>query len=208
MANRSYLYSSNIKPTAGVAASEKKLVGISEWNYDIPLVYRLLLSGDTEVCHTSIWDTDEKIAILGNYDKGFDALEKFLLQIKDPMAQELIQEALTFLVDENNRNKFFVLECGEIYEMGGDDFLSQNMSLFEEIKSDVADDAEQALEMLNKVREAQEAPPVQESQSLWNKLFGSKKKQPSLASQNTQADPMQEYYELGLGNWSNILYFS
>ena len=43
MANRSYLYSADALPTAG-AEKKPQAVGIAEWNYDIPLAFRLLLS--------------------------------------------------------------------------------------------------------------------------------------------------------------------
>ncbi|UUM22292.1 hypothetical protein [Mycoavidus sp. SF9855] len=42
MANRRYLYSSNVVPGPDVKQEMPTLTGISEWNYDIPNIYKLL----------------------------------------------------------------------------------------------------------------------------------------------------------------------
>jgi hypothetical protein len=45
------------------------MIGLSEWNYNIPIVYKILLSGGPKICKSSIWDIDKKIAIAGFYEK-------------------------------------------------------------------------------------------------------------------------------------------
>jgi hypothetical protein len=51
MANRSYLYSTNIIPSSNNKSKEEpKLIGISEWNYAIPIVFQLLVSGKPIAC--------------------------------------------------------------------------------------------------------------------------------------------------------------
>lgn len=50
MANRSYLYSTNVVPGPDVKKATRTLTGISEWNYDIPIIYKLLLSGNPRPC--------------------------------------------------------------------------------------------------------------------------------------------------------------
>ncbi|MEY8252582.1 MAG: hypothetical protein RPR91_09360, partial [Colwellia sp.] len=130
MANRSYLYSCNVIPGEN---EEKKLVGISEWNYDIPIVYKLLLSGNPQMCQSSIWDVEENIAIAGCYNTGVSNLSRFLDLIEREDAKELVKEASDFLSSGINKGNYFILECGEIFDMNGEDLAGQNQELFEEL---------------------------------------------------------------------------
>ena len=67
MANRSYLYATNIVP-----GSEEKdeMLGISEHPWDTPITYNLLPSGDPRTCKSSIWNQPEEIALVGDYATG------------------------------------------------------------------------------------------------------------------------------------------
>ena len=47
MANRSYLYASDVIPAPDVDPDRRRMTVISEWNYDIPVAFKLLLSGNT-----------------------------------------------------------------------------------------------------------------------------------------------------------------
>lgn len=196
MANRSYLYSTNVIPGPGAKANGRKLVGISEWNYDIPLVFKILLSGNPRTCPSSIWDNSEDIALIGDYADGVKNLEGFLSQIELPAAQGLIGEAIEFLNKPENRNQYFVLECGEIFDMGDTPLLEQNRALLGEVK-DLQPEMEQALQSL--------LPPpavTPEPAGLFARLFGRRPEPPPPAQ-----DVMPVIHGLGLGNWSNILYF-
>lgn len=135
MANRSYLYSTNIVPGPDAEAQGRKLIGISEYNYDIPIVFKLLLSGNPRTCPSSIWDCNDDIALLGDYDAGLANLEAFLAQIQTPAAQPLIAEALEFLRKPENHNPYFVLECGEIFEMSDPDPGCKTKSSFKASKT-------------------------------------------------------------------------
>ena len=53
MANRAYLYSLTNRPTAYTDRPEA-ISGLSEWPYDIPFSYRLLMSGDPQLCASLI----------------------------------------------------------------------------------------------------------------------------------------------------------
>lgn len=137
------------------------MIGISEWNYDIPVSYKLLASGNPRACSSSIWKTEEQIAIVSDYELGVRRLIDFLDQLPARIIQPLRDEALEFLSSPLNRRRFFVLECGEIFEMEGDNIVEQNGMLLQTIQ----------------------------------------KLQPQLSNSN---DPAKS---LGLGNWSNTLYF-
>ncbi len=196
MSNLSYLYSTNIAPGPSAKANGRKLIGISEWHYDIPIVFKLLLSGNPKTCPSSIWDNLEEIALIGDYTSGVKNLEGFLSQIELPAAQDLIAEAVEFLNKAENQNQYFVLECCEIFDMGETPLLEQNLALLDQVK-DLQLEVEHALQSLV-------PPPVEPPKPVgfFSKLFGRAPEPPS-----PEYDLMQHIYNLGLGSWSNILYF-
>ncbi|MGE8498193.1 MAG: hypothetical protein ACN6O6_11860 [Pseudomonas sp.] len=196
MANRSYLYSTNVLPGPNAKASGRKLIGISEWNYDIPLVFKLLLSGNPQVCPSSIWDQGEDIALIGDYATGVRNLDAFLSTISLPAAQPLIAEARAFLNQPENQNLYVVLECGEIFDMNDTPLFEQNLALLEELR-----------DLQPRMAAAQQSllpPPAEPAKpvGLLDRLLGRK---PEPAQQ--PAVDLQAVYALGLGNWSNVLYF-
>ncbi|MGP9556777.1 DUF7822 domain-containing protein [Psychrobacter sp. AOP7-A1-24] len=109
------MYSTNTIPEANQNDSSRVLTGISEYNYDIPIVFKVLLSGNPQACLSLIWDNPEKIALIGDYASGVQNLEAFLAAITLPAAQAPITEALEFLRMPENQNQYFILECGEIF---------------------------------------------------------------------------------------------
>lgn len=194
MANRSYLYSTNVIPGPDAQANGRKFLGISEWNYDIPIVFKILLSGNPKTCPSSIWDNPEEIALIGDYNSGVKNLERFLSKITLPSAQTLITEAMAFLKRPENQNQYFVLECGEIFDMGDTPLMEQNLELLEQIQN-LQPEMEDALQSLAPVAEPKAV-------GFFSKLFGR-----ATEPQEPESDPMEPIYALGLGNWSNILYF-
>ena len=161
MANRSYLYASNTVPARDADPKERRMIGISEWNYDIPIAHKLLSSGNPQACISSIWKLEQKIAIVSEFKAGVDSLTAFLAQLPDTLIRGLRDESIQFLTRPANQRRFFVLECGEIFDMQGGDFEAQNTALLQEL------------------RQISPAPVLSEK---------------AVAG-------------LGLGNWSNILYF-
>ncbi|QOF79353.1 hypothetical protein [Variovorax sp. 38R] len=86
MANRSYLYSLSNRPTS-YADRPETISGVSEWNYDVPFMYRLLMSGDPQLCASLISDgldddeADEKVklyAISSRFEPGFVRVKRFI----------------------------------------------------------------------------------------------------------------------------------
>lgn len=55
MSNRSYLYSLSSQPTS-FADRPVTLSGLSEWVYDVPFLYRLLMSADPQLCASLVAD--------------------------------------------------------------------------------------------------------------------------------------------------------
>jgi hypothetical protein len=196
MANRTYLYATDVVPGTDPGQGTRQTVGISEWNYDIPIVYKLLLTGNPRMCKSLIWETPDNIALVGDYSLGLQRLKDCLKRIDFPAAQSLITDALTFLEKEENRRLYFLLECAEIFEMSGAPMEEQNSVLLEEIEN-VDEKVEDSLAGLRPPHDTQ---PLQESLSTRRSAVE------SLGCEG-QVDPLQPILRLGLGNWTNTLYY-
>lgn len=202
MANRSYLYSTNLPPGPDAVDQGRKLVGISEYSHDIPIVFKLLLSGHPRACPSSIWDSEGNIALIGDYDTGVANLQAFFAKVTQTAAQPLIANALEFLHKPENRNPYFVLECGEIFEMSDASISQQNLDVLAQIQN-IQPEIDAALQSLQPTTTPEPAP-APKSAGFWARLLGLA---PSQAHAQPPADPMQPIHALGLGRWSNSLYF-
>ncbi len=184
MANRSYLYAANHIPSRNTSNADNRLVGISEWNYDVPIAFKLLLSQGTQKCTSSIWTVPEEAAIAGDYELGVARLMAYLERINDPAVLPLKEEARQFLTAPENKRRYFVLECGELFDMIDSPWDVQTDLLLNEIR---------------RVAEAEESARVNAPlPGFLGRLFGAKR---------SHAIPPVKVESLGLGNWSNILYF-
>lgn len=185
MAHRSYLYSTDNLPESPEWNIKKTLHGISEYRYDIPFIFKLLLTGKPVACRSSIWEKPEQIAIAGDYALGLANLSRYLGRISDPAIGPLVQEAHEFLNSPAHARRHFILECGEIFDLTKGSFTDKNNALLLEIRE------------IGESIDAQPIPkPISTQRGLLSKLL--KLKAP---------DPLSPYYELGLGYWSEILYF-
>jgi hypothetical protein len=205
MANRSYLYSSNLIPSKTVLKSERKLIGLSEWPANIPLVYRVLMSGNPHVCATSIWKNADDIAIVSDYASGVERLKQFLARIHLPQAQPYIDEALAFLEYKDNVQPYLVLECGEIFDISDEPMEDQNEALLKDIKN-LEPEMTMALEDLHIL--ADPSSEILSSMARLTKFFS--KKPAPLSPTDLQAQEnklLTAICQLGLGEWNNLLYF-
>lgn len=180
MANRSYLYATNVVPTADPAPATRKRTGISEWGWETPLVYKLLLSGDPRVCPSTLWRSPHNLAVIGDYDKGVAKLRAFLARIELPEAQPLIADALAFLDDDQNRQPWLVMECAELYDLEDEDMGQLNARMHERIQQ-IDNELDAVLETL---KPDYQGKPGSEHDT-----------------------PQEALAALGLGQWSKVLYF-
>lgn len=179
MANRAYLYSIDHIPDPKARNAKRRIVGISEWNYEIPIVYALLLSGNTQTCRSLIWDAPEDISILADYDAGVERLQAFMEELQFPPAEPLFDQALTFLKAERNRNTYFHLEPLEIYDLMEDEPPVLNRSFCKACQEIELSTAETIQHIQKLVRD--DGVPDEEV--------------------------LMALQQLGFGNWSNILYW-
>ncbi|GGX72512.1 DUF7822 domain-containing protein [Saccharospirillum salsuginis] len=180
MANRAYLYSTKHTPGTPLAKDvSRRFVGLSEWPYDIPLTYGLLLSGNPRTCRSMIWDAPEDISIMADYDAGVERLKAFMRDIDVPAAHPLFEETVSFLDRAENRNPYLFMEPLEVYELMEGEPPVLNRGLCEALNN--LDD--RAAETVERLHQMQRDPDVPDD------------------------DVLATVYDLGFGAWSNILYW-
>lgn len=133
MANRSYLYSLDIFPNY----MKPRAIGLSESEYSIPLIYRILVSSAPQATESILFSGQEKIAITADYDGGVRKLEEFFSKLPEEY-KEKADNVIKFLKDYKNRQLYIHLECAEIFVMeaeSDDELEKKNAELVEEIKN-------------------------------------------------------------------------
>ncbi len=212
MANRSYLYAINFdNTTEDLQQKDRKIVGLSEYNYDIPLSYRILVSQDTALAYSIIWEYEKPIAIQGDFAKGKEKLFHFLdslltksISEKDLLENE-IKETKNFL--NAHKSKYILLECGEIFEMDDVEVSIQNNELYKELHCEIEEDIK-ILEALQSNLDEINLNINKMSNSLLSKLF---RKNNQLQIKNLKEEREKIKTEiwrmLGIDNWTTILFY-
>lgn len=133
MANRSYLYSLDVFPNY----MKPRAIGLSESEYSIPLIYRILVSSSPQATESILFSGQGKIAITADYDGGVRKLEEFFSKLPEEY-KEKADNVIKFLKDYKNRQLYIHLECAEIFEMeieDEDELEQKNAELVEEVKN-------------------------------------------------------------------------
>lgn len=140
MVNRAYLYSLDNRPVSYFDRPERAS-GLSEWPGTVPISYRILASGNTQICSSLIANglegaPDVKVyAINGEYDVGFARFLRFIDVIRFVSgsshfeAPKLLDETIStrsFL--DLHMNKYVQLETVELDILsGGDEAMMREM---------------------------------------------------------------------------------
>ncbi len=132
-----------------------------------------------------IWTVPEHTALTGRCGAGIDRLQQFLACIDHPAIAPLRDEALGFLNGHADRNGHFVLECAEILDMGDAPLAEQAANLL------------QGVQNIDAEIEATLARLAPKKKNCWERVF--------TPSQESIEAPLRE---LGLGYWSDTLYYS
>lgn len=207
MASRSYLYACNEIPGAS-DTPEKHLTGLSESNYDIPLAYKVLLAPNPATCRSRIWHSEKALAIVGDYDAGVAELTMFLKNITLAQLQPAIEDTLAFLHNPNNRSRYLLLECAEIFDLRGPELDIQNAQLAEDIQS--LDDLKQiAITTLNAQTSNTQTSNTQtgntQTSSAKKRRFGFLSRKAQSTDDTERA--LSAAAEFGLYAWTNHLTF-
>ncbi|OQQ23534.1 hypothetical protein A6410_22685 [Prescottella equi] len=186
MANRSYLYTSSFEPDTGRPRTpDDRISGIAEWNYAVPLVFRILVSVDPRSCPSLIWtDIPEPIAVAARCGPGVERLRDFLTRIDHPYLGTLAADAMQFLDERTAPDDWFVLECAEVFAMHDAPIAKQNARAVEQ------------LAVIDVEIEATLADLTPAAPNIWQRIFTP-----------TRASCEAPLRALGLGNWSETLYF-
>ncbi|MFC0179511.1 DUF7822 domain-containing protein [Thorsellia kenyensis] len=131
MANRSYLYSTS-QQSCLLGENNLVIKDLSEWNYDIPLSYFILVSGNSTLCPSLLTDTfkesiagDHVFALSGDFNIGYARLVKFLSTLdvlfskNEKSIKTEIQNTQSFL--QQYKNNYIYLETIELDVMGFDE---------------------------------------------------------------------------------------
>lgn len=151
------------------------------------MVFQILLSGNPFAVRSSIWDSPELLALAGESETGLHRLMDYL-QMLPAQAEPLVAETKAFFAAPENLKKYFVLEIREIFDYADREMAEKNAELISQISA-IGDD----LARLYLPEPASAEPFVR---GLIRRLL--KMPPPS---------PLGPYYEVGLGLWSNILYY-
>jgi hypothetical protein len=152
MANRAYLYASQHEPTRKTKA---RYLGLSESAQGIPLSYMVMVSTNTNICTSAIWDTDDLIALSGDFKSGRERLSVFLDKINYSPLKPKIEETKNFLNKSFKDIERSVLEPLEIFEFYDEHPVELTQMLAGTI-SNIEDDMEHTLTILNSPESSKE----------------------------------------------------
>ncbi len=193
MANRSYLYATDGVVTKPGEHVEK--TGLSEYNYDLPLAFRLLVSQNPTLSYSAIWDCPTKIAIVGDFLAGrqklFDFLDE-LMKIEEAAGCVMpdVAETKRYLTDPARVKQYAILECGELFMLGG---AFEDEDADEEEEDDAKRFEKQNERLLKEIAETDKLASD----------FLAKIKKPELSD-----DEFNELLDsLGIGGWTEVLYY-
>ena len=176
MANRAYLY--------GVTG--KRVTGISEYNYDVPIAYKILLSQNTKMVKSKIFTSIFKTALQGDLKKGVERLYTFFEELKtkgyfeENELEEVIAESKAFL-QKNSQCDTFYLDCSEIYDMENKPLYLSNRSMYKKIKN------------------------IDKELSLFYNEMDEMKKEYDVKKQEVIKEKMMN--KIGIREWSEFLYY-
>ncbi len=169
-------------------------MGIAEFGYDIPIVFKLLISGNPRPCRSLIFEEADEIAVIGDYDLGVARLMQFLGRVPHPAMAHLKEEAREFLETKENKNPYFVLEAGEVFYMVAESLAHENQKLLAELVDLEPKMAKAIAEIKERVWEETHPP------GFLARLFGAR-------IPTRREDSNDLVYQLGLGGWTNVLFF-
>ena len=128
MANRTYLYATDLIPMHSNAGAKRKIIGLSECKYELPFTFRLLIAGDPQLCLSNIWHfrteagaLPHPLALASSFAAGLDRARTFHALLVHPVARECFGEVLAFLDRPENQQTHLLLELGEYLSMFEDD---------------------------------------------------------------------------------------
>lgn len=128
MANRTYLYATDLIPTHENAGQPRRIVGLSETSYAMPMMYGILVAGEPVLCLSNIWTfrtaegaPSQPLALAAPFDAGLAMMRRFQQALTHPAARAVVDEAVDFLQQPKNALPYLLLEAAEYFDMFDED---------------------------------------------------------------------------------------
>jgi hypothetical protein len=147
MANRTYLYITD-------SSKREKIRGIGEYNYDFPLLFKMLCSSSPTADKSSIYILEEKTAITADMYEGIERTEKFLLKMKD--MKILSKEGKILVTEQDCESIINFLDKDKFLEEGYNYFLFEGLELYQMSAESYQEFADLTIEDIGKINEAAE----------------------------------------------------
>lgn len=191
MANRAYLY----------AKKGTEMIAISEYSYEIPIAYKILVSQNTKRAKSKVFKSPFKIALRGDFEKGVERLYAFLDELKkkgyfeENELEEKIKETKSFL-EKHNGCDYFHLEGAEIYAYDSKFYFLSNEKMRKKI-----------LHIDNEIRDFYQE--MDEMKKRYDKTYKkiSEEEQNSDGSKKLQKIKDEMMNSIGIQEWSDYLYY-
>lgn len=135
MANRSMLFAVSAAPAPD--QPPERVLALGEFGWDIPTVFKLLVSVNPRPCTSIVWELDELVAIVGDAHESLSRLTQLRAGLdEDAAGLADIDAALEYLSKPHIEEfPFFLMEPGEILELTDTPFPEQMDALIAEISS-------------------------------------------------------------------------
>jgi hypothetical protein len=216
MSNRSYLYSIDFNPSEREKTEADKVCALSEYSSSIPLAYQVLISADARLCRSLIWEHEHPIALLADFEKGRKRLYNFLAAIekteafdKSKFAAE-VEKTKAFFNDPANGGNYLLLELGEIFDFSDEPHETQALNFVNELKGIEQTVSSYLAELATKKKEREEIElgiKINESGAFRFIFRSSADRQKEVNEKKLKRLEEAMWWELGIDNWSDILYY-
>jgi hypothetical protein len=152
MANRCMLFAARALPAK--PGEVVPVLALGEFGWDIPTLYKLLVSAGPQKCRSVVFDQPGPFAVAGDRQGGLDRLTalRAALPANAPAIPSL-DAAIAYLSKPHIDHPYFLLEPGEILALGSGDMAKDLDALFAEVKALRQDDL---IALARKSREARD----------------------------------------------------
>jgi hypothetical protein len=122
MANRTYLYATNLQPTEEALGIERQIVGLAESSWSLPYIFMILLAGQPKPCISNIWKFIDgktnkyaQIALCAPYTNALNNLTQLHSLCTNPIIAAELSEIRAFLSKPENVHEYILLEPAEYF---------------------------------------------------------------------------------------------
>lgn len=139
MADRCMLFAARALPTK--PGETVPVLALGEFGWDIPTLYKILVSASPQKCRSVVFDQPGPFAIAGDRQGGLGCLAALRAKLPaNAPAIPGIDDAIAYLSKPHIDHPYFLLEPGEILALGSGDMQAELQTLFAEVEALRQDD--------------------------------------------------------------------